>query len=83
MKRIALILLCILLLLAGCASGNEFDKLSEAERVLVDWGGEPLISYGGNGAIHNSCHESVNGRIKVFLPGLTGIILKEKKPLFQ
>jgi len=51
MKRIALILLCILLLLAGCASGNEFDKLSEAERVLVDWGGEPLISYGGNGAI--------------------------------
>ena len=51
MKKTAMILLCLLLLLGGCASGNEFDKLSEAERVLVDWGGEPLISYGGTGAI--------------------------------
>ncbi len=51
MKRTAILFLCLLLLLGGCGPRNEFDKLVEAERVLVDWGGEPLISYGGNGAI--------------------------------
>jgi len=51
MKRTAIIFLCLLLLLGGCGPRNEFDKLVEAERVLVDWGSEPLISYSGNRAI--------------------------------